>query len=185
LTEISVSDENGTPRTSALQRPSNQLQGPVKRLGPAREEREPLSACLAGRGDRGCRSRHRRRRSSSLKPGKRPSEGRPFLRTRSDDPFAQLEAGQTPFVTEVQESRRSRAGRHGRRTALYLAAALLTTALVLLVILIVQNTGRVRVGWIFGHSRVSLVFLILFASILGWIAGIATSIVFRRRTRRS
>jgi len=48
---------------------------------------------------------------------------------------------------------------------------------VLLVILIVQNTGHVRVGWIFGHSRVSLVFLILFASILGWIAGIATSIV--------
>jgi uncharacterized integral membrane protein len=55
---------------------------------------------------------------------------------------------------------------------------------VLLVILIVENTDRVRVGWIFGHSRVSLVFLILFASILGWIAGIATSIVFRRRTRR-
>jgi uncharacterized integral membrane protein len=88
-------------------------------------------------------------------------------------------------VNEVQESRKSRAGRHGRRTALYLAAALLTTALVLLVILIAQNTGRVRVGWIFGHSRVSLVFLILFAAILGWIVGIATSIVFRRRTRRS
>jgi uncharacterized integral membrane protein len=91
-------------------------------------------------------------------------------------------------VTEVQESRSEsrvgRHGRHGRRAALYLAAGLLTTALVLLVILIVQNTGRVRVGWIFGHSHVSLVFLILFASILGWIAGIATSIVFRRRTRR-
>jgi uncharacterized integral membrane protein len=87
-------------------------------------------------------------------------------------------------MTEVPESRKSRAGRHGRRSALYLGAALLTTALVLLVILIVQNTGRVRVGWIFGHSRVSLVFLILFAAILGWVAGMATSIVFRRRTRR-
>jgi uncharacterized integral membrane protein len=103
---------------------------------------------------------------------------------KSNDPFARPESGQTPSVTEVAESRKSRAGRHGRRTGLYLAAALLTTALVLLVILIVQNTGSVRVGWIFGHSRVSLVFLILFASILGWIAGIATSIVFRRRTRR-
>ncbi len=87
-------------------------------------------------------------------------------------------------MTETQESRTARAGRHGRRTALYLAAALSTVALVLLVILIVQNTGRVRVGWVFGHSRVSLVFLILFAAILGWIVGIATSIIFRRRTRR-
>jgi uncharacterized integral membrane protein len=84
-------------------------------------------------------------------------------------------------MTEVPESRKSRAGRHGRQSALYLGAA---TALVLLVILIVQNTGRVRVGWIFGHSRVSLVFLILFAAILGWVAGMATSIVFGRRTRR-
>ena len=87
-------------------------------------------------------------------------------------------------MTEAQETRTSRAGRHSRRAALYIAAILLTVALVLLVILIVQNTGRVRVGWVFGHSRVSLVFLILFAAILGWIVGIATSIVFRRRTRR-
>jgi len=41
----------------------------------------------------------------------------------------------------------------------------------------------VKVGWILGYSRVSLVFLILFAAILGWLLGVVTSVVFRRRTR--
>ena len=81
------------------------------------------------------------------------------------------------------ESSRSRAGRYTRRTWLYAWIVSLVTILVLLVILIVQNTRRVKVGWIFGHSHVSLVFLILFAAILGWLLGIATSVVFRRRTR--
>jgi hypothetical protein len=44
-----------------------------------------------------------------------------------------------PAVIEEPESRKSRAGRHPRRTALYVAAALLAAALV------------------FGHSHVSLV----------------------------
>ncbi len=117
-----------------------------------------------------------RQRSPQLRPTRKPPLSRSVCSANRP--------GRRRSLTEVQESRKSRAGRHGRSTALYLGAALLTTALVLLVILIVQNTDRVRVGWVFGHSRVSLVFLILFASILGWIAGIATSIVFRRRTRR-
>jgi uncharacterized integral membrane protein len=60
----------------------------------------------------------------------------------------------------------------------------LVLLLVLLVILIAENTRRVKVGWILGYSHVSLVFLILFAAILGWLLGIATSVVFHRRTRR-
>jgi uncharacterized integral membrane protein len=59
----------------------------------------------------------------------------------------------------------------------------LLAILVLLVILIAENTRQVKVGWIFGYSRVSLVFLILFAAILGWLLGVVTSVVFRRRTR--
>ena len=81
------------------------------------------------------------------------------------------------------ESRRSRAGRYTRRTWLYTWVGALLAIFVLLVILIAENTRTVKVGWILGYSRVSLVFLILFAAILGWLLGVVTSVVFRRRTR--
>jgi uncharacterized integral membrane protein len=59
----------------------------------------------------------------------------------------------------------------------------LVACLVLIVILVVENTRKVRVGWIFGYSDISLVYLVVFATVLGWILGVATSIAFRRRTR--
>ncbi|MDQ2982911.1 MAG: lipopolysaccharide assembly protein LapA domain-containing protein [Actinomycetota bacterium] len=85
----------------------------------------------------------------------------------------------------VQEGRRERAGRYSRRTALYASATLIVLALIAIVILVAENTRRVKVGWIFGYSHTSLVFLILFSAILGWLLGIATSVLFRRRTRRA
>ncbi len=61
---------------------------------------------------------------------------------------------------------------------------MLVVAGILLVFLIAENTRRVKVGWVFGHSRISLVFLVLFATLVGWILGIATAFLVRRRTRR-
>jgi len=94
-------------------------------------------------------------------------------------------------VTEPQpesqpavETRRGRAGRYTHRTVLYLWAALAVVVLVGIVALIVENTRSVKVGWIFGYSHISLVWLVLFAGILGWILGIATAVMLRRRTRR-
>src|SRR4051812_26192543 len=81
------------------------------------------------------------------------------------------------------ETRAQRTGRHARRTYLYGWAIALITSAVLLIVLIAENTTKVKVGWVFGYSHVSLVFLILFATILGWLLGVATSILFRRRTR--
>jgi uncharacterized integral membrane protein len=81
------------------------------------------------------------------------------------------------------ESRRDRAGRYARRTRLYTWATVLVVAFVGIVILVAENTRRVKVGWIFGYSHVSLVYLILFAAILGWLLGLATAILFRRFTR--
>jgi uncharacterized integral membrane protein len=91
-----------------------------------------------------------------------------------------------PTLTDSprEEGRRDRAGRYTRRTRLYGWATLLVVALVAIVVLVAENTRHVKVGWIFGYSHISLVFLILFAAILGWLLGIATSVVFRRRTRR-
>jgi uncharacterized integral membrane protein len=82
------------------------------------------------------------------------------------------------------ESQRERAGRYAHRTRLYTWAALLVLAFVAIVVLVAENTRSVKVGWIFGYSHISLVFLVLFSAILGWLLGIATSILFRRRTRR-
>src|SRR3954454_4297072 len=101
----------------------------------------------------------------------------------STQPPQQQQPGEAPQPPEM-ERRRDRAGRHAHRARLYTWAVVLITVLVLLVILVVENTRHVKVGWIFGYSQISLVFLVLFATVLGWLLGVATSIVFRRRTRR-
>lgn len=75
----------------------------------------------------------------------------------------------------------TRIARHGVR---YAWAAVLVVAAILFVVLVVQNTRTVKVGWVFGYSRISLVFLVLFAAVLGWLLGIATSVLVRRRARR-
>lgn len=84
----------------------------------------------------------------------------------------------------IPEPRAGRARRYAHRTQLYLSAAAAAVLLVLLVILVAENTRHVKVGWVLGYSRVSLVFLVLFATLLGWLLGIATSMAFRYRTRR-
>jgi uncharacterized integral membrane protein len=42
----------------------------------------------------------------------------------------------------------------------------------------------VKLSWVVGTSHASLVWIILVAAVLGWLLGIATSVVFRLRTRR-
>ena len=82
------------------------------------------------------------------------------------------------------ETSSDRGRRYARRGNLYTWALLLIAALVLLVVLVAENTRRVKVGWVFGYSHISLVFLVLASAILGWLFGVATSVLFRRRTRR-
>ncbi len=75
--------------------------------------------------------------------------------------------------------------RGARRTGLYTWAFLLVGLLVVLVALVSANTRRVEVSWVFGSTRQSLVWIILAAAIVGWLGGIVTSVIFRRRTRRA
>jgi uncharacterized integral membrane protein len=84
----------------------------------------------------------------------------------------------------ADETRGDRLRRHARRTWLYTWAAALVLLLVILIALVVANTRRVKVSWIFGSTHQSLVWIILAAAILGWLLGIATSVIFRFRTRR-
>ena len=82
------------------------------------------------------------------------------------------------------EPRGQRRGRHGRRARLYTWAFLLVALLVVLVALVAANTHSVKLDWVVGSTHASLVWIILAAAVLGWLLGIATSIVFRYRTRR-
>jgi len=74
--------------------------------------------------------------------------------------------------------------RHAHHTGLYAAAGALVLLLVVALALAVANTRNVKVSWVFGSTRQSLVWIILVTAILGWLLGIMTSAIFRFRTRR-
>ena len=84
----------------------------------------------------------------------------------------------------LAETRGERRGRHVRRTRLYTWAFLLVALLVVLVVLIAKNTRSVKLDWAVGSTHASLIWIILASTILGWLLGIATSVIFRHRTRR-
>ncbi len=100
--------------------------------------------------------------------------------TEPDRPEAQA----PPAAGPQDETRRERARRRARRIALYAWAGVLVALLVVLVALVAANTRKVEVSWVFGSTRQSLVWIILVTAIVGWLAGIVTSVLFRRRTRR-
>lgn len=87
-------------------------------------------------------------------------------------------------ATEPVEPRAERLRRHSRRTGLYTWAFGAVALLVVLIALVLANTGRVRVSWVVGSGRASLVWMILSSAVLGWLLGIVTSVSFYRRTRR-
>jgi uncharacterized integral membrane protein len=61
----------------------------------------------------------------------------------------------------------------------------LVAALIVIIALIVDNTRQVKVGWVFGSSHASPVWILLVAAVFGWLGGLATSFVLRRRVRRA
>jgi uncharacterized integral membrane protein len=82
------------------------------------------------------------------------------------------------------ELRGDRLRRRAHHTGLYAAAGALVLLLVIVLALAVANTRSVKVSWVFGSTRQSLVWIILVTAILGWLLGIMTSAIFRFRTRR-
>jgi uncharacterized integral membrane protein len=74
--------------------------------------------------------------------------------------------------------------RRRRRAMLYAWAFLLAAFFVVLVALIVANTRSVKISWVVGSSRASLIWIIIVAAVLGWFSGLVTSLLFHRRTRR-
>jgi uncharacterized integral membrane protein len=76
---------------------------------------------------------------------------------------------------------RLRRGAHQGRLQGYAVAIIALIAV--LVALAATNTARVHVDWLVGSSRVSLVWLVLAAAILGWILGVLASVRFQWLTR--
>jgi uncharacterized integral membrane protein len=89
-----------------------------------------------------------------------------------------------PEQRATREPRRDSLRRHARRTWLYTWAGALVALLVVLIALVVVNTRSVKVSWVLGSTRQSLVWIILVTAILGWLLGIVTGVIFRVRTRR-
>ncbi len=91
---------------------------------------------------------------------------------------------QTAPRSEPSEPRNDRLRRQGRHTGLYAWAFGLVALLVVLIALVLANTRQVKLSWVVGSGHASLVWIILASAVLGWLLGIATSVVFRLRTRR-
>jgi uncharacterized integral membrane protein len=82
------------------------------------------------------------------------------------------------------ETRGAQFARRAHRARLYLYGAAALVLLIVLIALALANTLHVRVSWVFGAASVSLVWLVLFAAILGSLLGMATGALFHWRTRR-
>jgi uncharacterized integral membrane protein len=59
----------------------------------------------------------------------------------------------------------------------------LVALLVVLIALVIANTRQVKISWVVGSGHASLVWIIVATTVLGWLLGIVTSVVFRIRTR--
>jgi uncharacterized integral membrane protein len=103
----------------------------------------------------------------------------PFEQTKSVDPVGTAAAAET-----VAETGGARFARKAHRARLYLYAGFAVVLLVFLIALVLANTGHVKVSWVFGDSSVSLVWLVLFAAILGLLLGMVLGALFHWRTRR-
>ena len=82
-----------------------------------------------------------------------------------------------------RETRRERSRRKAHRSRLHAYTILAVALIAFLIALAASNTAHVKVNWVFGSSHVSLVWLVLFAAILGWLLGLVATAAFHWRTR--
>ena len=83
----------------------------------------------------------------------------------------------------VPESRLQRGVRYSHRTGLYISLAIALATIVFLILLIARNTRQIKVDYVFGSTQTRLVWLVIISAITGWVLGIVTAFLIRRRTR--
>jgi len=83
------------------------------------------------------------------------------------------------------EPRGARLARHARRARMYASAGTFVALLALLVVLASRNTRAAKLDWVIGSTHAALSWIILAAAVFGWLLGITTAAIVRRRTRRT
>jgi len=94
-----------------------------------------------------------------------------------------VEAGAPEAPTPAVETRLRRGIRYSHRTGLYVSLVVAIAAVVFLILLVAQNTRRVKVDYVVGNTQARLVWLVIISAITGWVLGIVTAFLIRRRTR--
>lgn len=110
-------------------------------------------------------------------PDSRPDEARTPITQPDPTATTRTEAAKPPAATPHKASRRG-------RTRLYVEALALIVLVVLVIALALDNRDQARVGWIVGDTTASVVWIVLAAAFFGWLAGIVTHALIRRRTRK-
>ena len=87
-------------------------------------------------------------------------------------------------VAPVEETRYQRGRRYGHRTGLYVSLVVALAVIVFLILLIARNTRQVKVDYVIDDTQTRLIWLVIISAIAGWVLGITTSFLIRRRTRR-
>jgi uncharacterized integral membrane protein len=107
-----------------------------------------------------------------------PKSGQPPMEVPDTARAREAAATANGSETRVEHFRRKahRSRLHGYAIAIVALGAFL-------IALAASNTAHVKVNWVFGSSHVSLVWLVLFAAILGWLLGLAASARFHWSTR--
>jgi uncharacterized integral membrane protein len=88
-------------------------------------------------------------------------------------------------VAPEEETRYQRGLRYGHRTGLYVSLVVAIAVIVFLILLIARNTREVKVDYVIDDTQTRLIWLVIISAIAGWVLGIATSFLIRRRTRRT
>ena len=84
----------------------------------------------------------------------------------------------------AEETRFERSLRYGHRTGMYVSLVVALAVIVFLILLIARNTRQVKVDYVFNDTQTRLIWLVIISAIAGWVLGITTSFLMRRRTRR-
>jgi len=90
---------------------------------------------------------------------------------------------EAPTPEPESESRFRRGVRYTHRTGLYVSLVIAIAAIVFLILLIARNTRQVKVDYVFGSTQARLIWLVIISAITGWVLGIVTAFLVRRRTR--
>ena len=94
-----------------------------------------------------------------------------------------VEARPQEAPTPAVETRLRRGIRYSHRTGLYVSLVIAIATIVFLILLVARNTRLVKVDYVVGNTQARLVWLVIISAIAGWVLGIVTAFLIRRRTR--